>query len=233
MQARRKIRVWSSVIALAAGAASAAIAQDAPSADVPAIIAKMHKAAVARGLPPEIAEAVGFVETGFDPSRIGAAGEVGVMQVMPPTAAQLGFAGTNAELADVDTNIRYGVEYLAAAWSLAGHDLCRTLNKYRAGHGSESMSPASASYCQRARAYLASIHSPLGEGAVATLDDVVGTRPRSAPLRDGPGFWKREQARVRMLDAKVKARWALIAAHNARVDAGRRSLARTAELTSE
>jgi soluble lytic murein transglycosylase-like protein len=38
---------------------------------------------------------VAFAESGYDPNAIGTAGEVGIMQVMPSTAAMLGFNGTS------------------------------------------------------------------------------------------------------------------------------------------
>jgi hypothetical protein len=79
------------------------------------------------------------------------------MQVRPKTAELLGFRGTSAELAQPQTNLRYGVGYLAKAWRLASGDLCRTLMKYRAGHGSETMSALSLEYCRRARIHLASV----------------------------------------------------------------------------
>lgn len=116
-----------------------------------------------RGLPAAVADAVVMVESAYDPSVIGTIGEMGLMQVRPGTAAMLGFTGSKEALAEPDTNIRYGVEYLAQAWRLAGGNLCRTLMKYRAGHGEERMSPRSVEYCRRARVHLAAIGSPLAE----------------------------------------------------------------------
>ncbi|MBV9079007.1 MAG: transglycosylase SLT domain-containing protein [Methylobacteriaceae bacterium] len=120
--------------------------------------------AKAHGLPPEVADAVARIESGYNSSAIGGSGERGMMQVMPPTAALLGFKGTLAELADPATNIRLGVAYLADAWKLSGGDLCRTLMKYRAGHGQERMSALSVEYCRRAKSHLAAIGSPLAAG---------------------------------------------------------------------
>ena len=177
------------------------IAVAEPSSATSQIVAKLRAEAAARRLPPDVAQAVGYIETGFDPTRIGAAGEIGLMQVMPQTAAMLGFAGTDAELADVDTNIRYGVNYLATAWRLADNDLCRALTKYRAGHGAEFMTAKSIAYCRRARTYLAGLHSSLAEGVLP-----------QAQSEDGKAdFWTRHRARVQRLDAKVKARWAALA----------------------
>jgi Transglycosylase SLT domain len=72
--------------------------------------------AMKNGLPPDIADAVTAIESGYDPGAIGGAGEIGLMQVRPETAAMLGFNGDLAELARPDVNIHYGVTYLGQAW---------------------------------------------------------------------------------------------------------------------
>lgn len=121
-------------------------------------------------LPSEIADAVMRVESGYDPGVVGGVGERGLMQVRPGTAAMLGFRGSLSDLSDPGTNIRLGVAYLAGAWRLSGGDLCRTLMKYRAGHGSERMSALSVEYCRRARAHLAELGSPLAAGILPRID---------------------------------------------------------------
>jgi Transglycosylase SLT domain len=118
------------------------------------------------GLPADVADAVAQVESAYDPGAVGGVGEVGLMQLRPTTAAMLGYQGTLNGLFEPETNIRYGVMYLARAWQLANGDLCRALMKYRAGHGEERMTPLSVEYCRRVRSHLATIGSPLGAGAV-------------------------------------------------------------------
>lgn len=107
------------------------------------------------GLPVQIADAVAFIESAYNPVRIGDAGEIGLMQVRPSTARMLGFHGSAAELFNPRKNLRYGILYLAQAWRLAKGDLCRALMKYRAGHLAQNMTPKSTEYCSRAKAYLA------------------------------------------------------------------------------
>ncbi len=127
-------------------------------------------------LPADVAEAVMGVESGYDPSRIGADGEIGLMQVMPPTARMLGFSGSMAEFAAPEVNIRYGVMYLAQAWNKAGGDLCTALMKYRAGHGETRFSHLSVTYCLRARARLMAVGYPVtGTVPVATFGSPVGS----------------------------------------------------------
>jgi soluble lytic murein transglycosylase-like protein len=107
------------------------------------------------GLPPEVADSVMAVESGYNAGAIGGAGEIGLMQILPSTARMLGFTGTLAELAVPQINIRYGVTYLAKAWRLAGGDLCTAVMKYRAGHGESRFSQLSVNYCLAVRGKLA------------------------------------------------------------------------------
>jgi hypothetical protein len=135
------------------------------------------------GLPPDIADAVVQVESAYVPGAVGGVGEVGLMQIRPTTAAMLGYRGTLAGLFEPETNIRYGVAYLGRAWQLAGGDLCRTLMKYRAGHGEERMTPLSVEYCRRVRTYLAAIGSPIaaGEDALSGAASASSSASRPAP----------------------------------------------------
>jgi soluble lytic murein transglycosylase-like protein len=127
------------------------------------------------GLPGAIGEAVMAVESGFDPHALGSAGEIGLMQILPSTAHMLGFAGTNADLAEPEANIHYGVTYLAQAWQLAGHDICTAVMKYRAGHGETRFSYRSVDYCIAVRSKLAAQGFPLtGNVPVATFGESIG-----------------------------------------------------------
>jgi Transglycosylase SLT domain len=114
----------------------------------------IEKEAARTGIAPEIAEAVMAVESGYNPGAIGGAGEIGLMQILPSTARMLGFGGSLAGLAVPETNIHYGVTYLAAAWRLAAGDLCTAVMKYRAGHGETRFSFLSVNYCLAVRSKL-------------------------------------------------------------------------------
>ncbi len=136
-----------------------------PAGNRAAYSALITREADRRGMPSALAHAVATIESGWDPNARGTSGEVGLMQIMPATAAMLGFRGTNEQLADPATNIRLGVQYLSAAWVLAGGEPCTALMKYRAGHGETMMSARSVQYCQRAGRYLTSVNSPLAARA--------------------------------------------------------------------
>jgi hypothetical protein len=139
-------------------------------------VQKVMEEARRQGVPPALADAVAVVESGYNVMARGTSGEVGLMQIMPATAVQLGFTGTIESLFVPWTNIHYGVAYLARAWSLSGGSVCRALMKYRAGWGEESFSPLSIDYCARASAYMD------GKGAGPVLD--VAAPAPAAPAAD-------------------------------------------------
>jgi soluble lytic murein transglycosylase-like protein len=116
---------------------------------------KLAKAeALRQGVPFPLVDAVMKVESGYDPRALGEAGEIGLMQLIPETAALLGFQGTVLELAEPTVNITLGTTYLARAWSLAKQDVCTAVMKYRAGLGESRFSQLSVTYCERVRAQL-------------------------------------------------------------------------------
>ena len=189
-------------------------------------------------VPADIAEAVVFVESGYNTATIGSVGEIGLMQVRPETAAMLGFRGNNAELAEPDVNIHYGVLYLSRAWRLAGGDLCRALMKYRAGYGEESMTPRSQVYCNRARNRLVAMNSAVVGSVAAAIpvsapepaaakvppatksarSDKVQAQPKEVYARYRQGtaaasraYWAAQEARVSLIKARIEAKWKRVA----------------------
>lgn len=197
--------------------------------------AMLEREVRATGLPADIADAVVYVESNYDPSTIGGVGEIGLMQIRPQTAAMLGFRGSDEELAKPEINVHYGVIYLSKAWRLADGDLCRALMKYRAGHGEEIMTPRSVTYCQRARNHLAALGSPFAlAGTTPPLVASVATaEPESKIVKqekltpDSPtgvyarykrgtaaasrAFWAAREAHVRAVTAQLEARWRRVA----------------------
>jgi len=195
-------------IALALAAMLFAVSAVADPLDPVDLRVMVRTEAVQRGLAPEIADAVATVESGYRPSAIGDVGEIGLMQVLPSTARMLGFAGTNLELADPATNIRYGVDYLTGAWKLANGDVCTTVMKYRAGHGETRFSHKSVAYCARVRSVLTAQGYPVrGELPKATFGDPA----RVLLARTGPGKkrtvsrfdWAGYQRRIKAIESRV------------------------------
>ena len=107
------------------------------------------------GVPVALAHAVIKVESNYNPSVRGSAGEIGLMQIKPATARMMGYNGNANGLFDPETNIKYGMKYLAQAHSLSGGTTCGTILKYNAGHGATRMNPVSAAYCSKVKQQLA------------------------------------------------------------------------------
>jgi Transglycosylase SLT domain len=164
--------------------------------------------AVKRGLPGEIADAVATVESNYRVSAIGDVGEIGLMQVLPSTARMLGFVGTNAELSDPATNIRYGVDYLTTAWKLAGEDVCTTVMKYRAGHGETRFSHKSVAYCVRVREILAAQGYPLrGEVPKASFGAPAPVLARGGGKGRGKSGmnWAAYDRRIKAIQSRISS----------------------------
>ncbi len=103
------------------------------------------------GIPSNLAHAIVRVESNFNPKARGRAGEVGLMQIKLATARLMGYRGSRKGLYDPETNIKYGMKYLAGAHKLSGGDTCGTVLRYNAGHGAKRMNPISSRYCKKVR----------------------------------------------------------------------------------
>ena len=122
-----------------------------------AIIARY---AASYGVPVSLARAVIKIESNYRPNMVGSAGEIGLMQIKPATARMMGYSGSARGLFDPDTNIKYGMKYLAMARDLGGGTTCGTILKYNAGHGATRMNPVSAAYCSKVKVQMAALGSP-------------------------------------------------------------------------
>lgn len=116
-----------------------------------AIIAK-H--AQKHGIPVSLARAVVRIESNYRPNARGRAGEIGLMQIKPSTARMMGYSGSAKGLYDPETNISWGMKYLAKAHQLGGGDTCGTILRYNAGHAAKRMNKVSAAYCAKVKRHM-------------------------------------------------------------------------------
>jgi soluble lytic murein transglycosylase-like protein len=106
------------------------------------------------GVPFELADAVVRIESRYHAgARNGP--HMGLTQISVHTAQSLGYEGTASGLLDPETNLRYGLKYLAQAYKLAGGDTCGTILRYQAGHRARAMTGAARTYCAKVRTILA------------------------------------------------------------------------------
>jgi soluble lytic murein transglycosylase-like protein len=103
----------------------------APPAAAPADISRAIQDASARhSVSTPLVEAVAWQESRFRQNAVSSKGAMGVMQLMPGTARQLG-----VDASDLKGNIDGGVAYLGQMLSQFGGDLPRALAAYNAGPG--------------------------------------------------------------------------------------------------
>lgn len=109
----------------------------------------------AHGVPPALAHAVVILESRYRP-RIVSKGNYGLMQIRLGTARAMGFRGSPRQLLQPETNLRYGMKYLARAWRASRGNGCGTIKRYQTGTGAGRYSRATLTYCARARRIMAS-----------------------------------------------------------------------------
>jgi soluble lytic murein transglycosylase-like protein len=119
-----------------------------------AIDQKIARHAQAHGVPVPLARAVVRLESNFRPTAANK-GNFGLMQIRLGTARSLGYQGGAAGLLDADTNLTFGMKYLAQAYRLAGGDTCGTIMRYQSGHRATRASSANRAYCGRAKMLMA------------------------------------------------------------------------------
>lgn len=106
------------------------------------------------GVPVQLASAVIAYESKFNPKARGAHGEIGLMQIKPETARAMGYNGPASGLYDPDTNLKYGIKYLAMAHQLGGGTTCGAILRYNAGHAATRMNATSKAYCGQVMAMI-------------------------------------------------------------------------------
>jgi Transglycosylase SLT domain len=100
-------------------------------AEYEALVAKHAKA---NAVPEALVHRVIVRESRYQPELIGHGGTIGLMQIKLATARGLGYTGDAAGLRDPDTNLTYGVKYLAGAYRVANGDHDRAVHYYAAGY---------------------------------------------------------------------------------------------------
>ncbi len=125
----------------------------APSSNIKVLIAQ-H--AAANGVPVALADAIVRIESRYNP-RATNHGAMGLMQIKAQTARGVGFSGSASELLNADTNLRYGMKYLAQVYKMSGGNVCSTVMRYQTGVAATHLSAANRAYCAKAKAIMASL----------------------------------------------------------------------------
>lgn len=90
--------------------------------------------AKANAVPEALVHRVILRESRYQPALVGRGGTIGLMQIKLSTARSLGYTGDAAGLRDPDTNLTYGIKYLAGAFRAANGDHARAVAYYAGGY---------------------------------------------------------------------------------------------------
>lgn len=90
--------------------------------------------AAANGVPEALVHRVIVRESKYHPNLIGRGGTIGLMQIKLGTARGLGYTGTAEGLRDPETNLTYGIRYLAGAYRTANGNHSRAVSYYAGGY---------------------------------------------------------------------------------------------------
>lgn len=144
------MRKFGSISALCLGVAGLSGVAQANDQSIRPMIAR-H--AAAHNVPAALADAVVRIESRYNPRARNRA-NLGLTQISHRTARGIGYGGSAAGLFDADTNLRFGIKYLAMAYRASGGDVCGTVMRYQSGLGAKRMNGANRAYCGKVRAIL-------------------------------------------------------------------------------
>lgn len=88
----------------------------------------------ANNVPEALVHRVIVRESKYHPGLVGRGGTIGLMQIKLATARGLGYTGDAAGLRDPDTNLAWGIKYLAGAYRAANSDHSRAVRYYASGY---------------------------------------------------------------------------------------------------
>jgi Transglycosylase SLT domain len=144
----------------------------------PTVSGLIASAASQYGVPVSLATAVAQKESGFNQAAVGSSGEIGVFQLMPGTAAQLG-----VNPSDLSQNVQGGVRYLSQLYAQYG-DWNTALEAYNGGPGNVAKGTVSPA----AQSYASSVLSMAGisDGSSGILSSGDGSGAGGTGLFDGP-----------------------------------------------
>lgn len=131
----------------------------------PALAGALARAAAGAALAGELVAAIAWVESRYRSGAHSPAGAIGVMQLMPPTARDLG-----VDPHDAAANLRGGASYLRFLLDRFDGDLVKAIAAYNSGPGAVDRHRGIPPYPETRR-YVAAV---LGRLAAATLP---GARP--------------------------------------------------------
>ncbi len=124
----------------------------------------ISKYATAYNVPEIWIRGVIATESSWRPDVISSDGGYGLMQLMPATAAGLGYSGTLDGLLDPDTNIQLGTKLLGQLRVRWGDDVQAVYSAYNSGSGTSYLS--SAQVAKHVQNFLSNLESAIASSPV-------------------------------------------------------------------
>ena len=103
------------------------------SGETPELHALLNQAAAENDIPASLIHRVVRRESGYNPAARNGP-YYGLMQILPQTAATMGYDGPASGLLDAKTNLKYAVRYLRGAWLVANGSEDRAVMWYAKGY---------------------------------------------------------------------------------------------------
>ena len=103
------------------------------------VVSLITSMAPSYGVPTWFALRIAKVESNYNPSARGSAGELGVFQLKCATARGIGYRGNCSGLLDARTNVQFGLKHLALAMKASGGNLQLTASKHNGGLGRKTI----------------------------------------------------------------------------------------------
>ena len=154
------IRIDSSVVVAGAGAAPAERTMRVrTSVRAAAFHPEVDKAGQRYDVSPALIDAIAHVESRYDPAAVSRTRAMGIMQLMPGTARDLG-----VDARDPAANIRGGTAYIRMLLDLFDGDLVRTIAAYNAGPGAVKKAGGVPNYPET-KSYVAAVMNRLAAAA--------------------------------------------------------------------
>ena len=101
--------------------------------ETPEMRALIRKYAAIHDIPESLLHRVIQRESGYNPAARNGP-YWGLMQIMPQTAATMGYRGPPSGLLDAETNLKYAGKYLRGAWLVSNGSQDRAIRWYSSGY---------------------------------------------------------------------------------------------------
>ncbi len=152
----------------------------------------IEKHAATYSVSPQLVRAVIQVESGFNPKAVSAKGAMGLMQLMPSTAIEMGVRNPF----DPDENIRAGVAYLRQLLNRYPGDLQLALAAYNAGPEKVARYGSRVPPFRETRRYVSQVTTNAAGGGAAPSGSTARRRPAVATAKASPApriykYWER------------------------------------------